>query len=90
MLVSEIGWLHGCRSYEELLSAAPSDISQADKVAKKSAEREAAKQLEEARQKVQASPIVATLPSFYDSNTFTLGKQPTARLYRDLPALGTY
>ena len=52
--MSEMGWLHGCRSYEELLSAAPSDISQADKVARKSAKEEAAKQLEQARQKVHA------------------------------------
>ncbi len=42
----------GCRSYEDLLSAAPSDISQADKVAKKQAKEEAAQQLERARQKV--------------------------------------
>ena len=41
-----------CRSYEELLSAAPSDVSQADKVAKKQAQEEAAQQLEQARQKV--------------------------------------
>ena len=57
----EMGWLHGCRSYEELLSAAPSDISQADKVARKSAKEEAAKQLEQARQKVHALPTAASL-----------------------------
>ena len=41
-----------CRSYEELLAAAPSDISQADKQAQKQAQQEAAQQLEAARQKV--------------------------------------
>ena len=41
-----------CRSYEELLAAAPSDISQADKQAKRQAQQEAAQQLEAARQKV--------------------------------------
>ena len=48
--------VRGSRSYEDLLSAAPSDVSQADKVAKKQAKEEAAQQLEQARQKVQALP----------------------------------
>lgn len=49
--------LPGCRSYEDLLSAAPSDISQADKVAKKQAREEGAQQLEQARQKVHVSSM---------------------------------
>ena len=48
--------LHVYRSYEDLLSAAPSDVSQADKLAKEQARGEAAQQLEEARQKVSAWP----------------------------------
>jgi hypothetical protein len=43
------------REYSELLSEAPSDISQADKLAQKRARQEAEQQLEAARLRVSSS-----------------------------------
>lgn len=79
-------YIWGCRSYEDLLSAAPSDISQADKQAQKQAQQEAAQQLEAARQKVHGSPPAIPTTAFQQRASMS---RHSVRIARWLPLAET-